>query len=296
MSKFVTTLLVLVLLGGGFFVGDYIKNDSDFSLPENTQEALNDIGEIVAVKEEGGDVPEETFSLPEPLVTLFDFGDPNADLTVGGVFAWTNIQRANNGLPPLLLDETLSVGAEIKVDDMFTNQYFEHVSPSGVGVDGIMEQAGYNYLSVGENLALGNFENDEALVQAWMDSPGHRANILSDNFTEIGISVKRGIYEGRETWLAVQEFGRPRSDCPFINSALANQIENNKFELNELASTLDSLQAELNSFSPKRGSAYNQKVEVYNGYVATYNDLIAQTKQLTNTYNAQVRAFNECIQ
>ena len=61
---------------------------------------------------------------------------------------------------------------------------------------------------------MGNFKNDQDLVSAWLNSPGHRANILNTRFTEIGTAVLKGFYEGREVWMAVQEFGLPLSSCP----------------------------------------------------------------------------------
>lgn len=296
-SLFTTALLSIVLVGIGYGVGGYIHNES-FSLPDySVRKDAEKPTQIGIENEPLSELPRERkHILPDPLVSFLENADESGNLTIGGIYAQTNVRRAEYGLAPLLLNETLNIGAEIKVDDMFTQQYFEHVSPDGVDVGGVMDQVGYDYLSVGENLALGNFKNDSALVDAWMDSPGHRANILSDTYTEIGISVKRGEYNGRETWLAVQEFGRPRSDCPQINSSLATTIEKNKSKLSELSKTLDNLQGELEAFTPKRGSAYNQKVEVYNEYVAMYNKLLDATKSLIATYNSQVQAFNICIQ
>ena len=96
---------------------------------------------------------------------------------------------------------------------MFEKEYFEHKSPSGIGASDIAHDVGYEFILVGENIALGNFDGDEALVQAWMDSPGHRANILNKRYTEIGIAAEKGLYQGKMMWLAVQIFARPMSLC-----------------------------------------------------------------------------------
>ena len=58
-----------------------------------------------------------------------------------------------------------------------------------------------------------------------MASPGHRANILNSRFIDIGVAVKEGEYQGKETWLAVQEFGEPLSDCPSPSTDLRFQLK-----------------------------------------------------------------------
>src|SRR3989338_8052144 len=82
----------------------------------------------------------------------------SAVLTEPGVINWTNAQRKDNGnLPPLKENLILNAAAEAKLKDMFKNQYFEHVSPAGIGPGELVESAGYEYIASGENLALGNF-------------------------------------------------------------------------------------------------------------------------------------------
>lgn len=146
-------------------------------------------------------------------------------LTRAGVFTETNRHRAVSDLPALAANTTLDRAAQAKVNDMFTQQYFEHVGPDGRGPATWVDDAGYRYIRVGENLALGNFSSDAALVQAWMDSPGHRANILHTGYSEIGIAVGRGNFEGQSTWLAVQTFALPQSACPTPDAKLAGEIE-----------------------------------------------------------------------
>jgi len=182
-------------------------------------------------------------------------------LTQEGIILHTNAERAKNGLPALKESLILDVSAQVKVENMFKNQYFAHDSPAGLGVGDLAESAGYDFLIIGENLALGNFENDQALVQAWMDSPGHRANILNANYQEIGVSVKVGIFEGKTTWLAVQHFGKPVSACPEPSAALKAEIKNSQNQLAEIEKTLENLRAELQAISRRNREDYNQKVE-----------------------------------
>lgn len=216
-------------------------------------------------------------------------------LTKEGVYVYTNNARAQNGgLPALLYNTTLEQSAQLKLADMFAKQYFEHVSPSGVGPSDLAKTVGYEYVVVGENLALGNFENNAKLVDAWMASPGHRANILNVHYQEIGIAVGKGMYEGRETWLAVQSFGKPLSSCPAITVATKTTIENNNKQIAFLKGELDAKKAQLES-TPPHNPSYNVVVGEYNALVPTYNALVEATRILIAQYNAEVQAFNACI-
>lgn len=103
--------------------------------------------------------------------------DTEVSLSNSGILAETNSERARLGLSPLRISSNLNAAATLKVIDMFARQYFEHTSPTGVTISDLSESVGYDYILVGENLALGNFSSDAALVAAWMGSPGHRANI-----------------------------------------------------------------------------------------------------------------------
>jgi uncharacterized protein YkwD len=216
-------------------------------------------------------------------------------LTKEGVFLYTNSARAQNGaLPALLYNTTLEHSAQLKLADMFAKQYFEHVSPTGVGPSDLAKTVGYEYVVVGENLALGNFENNAKLVDAWMASPGHRANILNVHYQEIGIAVGKGMYEGRETWLAVQSFGKPLSSCPAITTATKITIDTNNSQIAFLKNELDIKKALLES-TPPHNPSYNVVVGEYNALVPIYNTLVEATRILIAQYNAEVQAFNACI-
>lgn len=109
-----------------------------------------------------------------------------------GVFELTNQERAKHGLAPLQVDEPLSKVAREKSRDMAQNRYFDHNSPVHGSPFDMMRANGITYRTAGENIAKGQ-QTPEAVVQAWMDSPGHRANILNDSFTHIGIGyVEQG--------------------------------------------------------------------------------------------------------
>lgn len=237
---------------------------------------------------------EKDISLPPPLRSERDYSD--TFLTRSGVINWTNTQRAQNGLPPLTENFRLNNSARMKTDDMFAEQYFEHVSPSGTDVSDLAQNAGYEFVMIGENLALGNFKNDADLVQAWMDSPGHRANILNTRYKEIGVSVVRGIFEGKTTWLAVQHFGLALSTCPEPDSELKKTLTEYDSRIDTMRVQLDTLKNEMaEAKRPRDNDAYNQKVDEYNVLVKEYNALLDELKNLTLKYNSQVSVFNRCV-
>lgn len=220
--------------------------------------------------------------------------DEEGALTRMGIFALVNAERTKEGLPPLSYNATLSAIAEVKALDMITREYFAHESPDGVDVSGLAERYHYDYINVGENLAMGDFVSDADVVRGWMNSPGHRANILNPLYTEIGIAAVYGRSEGRMMWFAVQAFGRPASLCPQPNDPLAAEIKLYEAQLSTMETTLATIREELSSGRLDR-SAYNAKVDEYNALVETYNTLITTTKEAIARYNASVEAFNACI-
>ena len=98
----------------------------------------------------------------------------------------TNQERAKYGLKPLAIDYELSRVAREKSRDMAVNNYFDHNSPVYGSPFDMMRSYGINYRTAGENIAKGQ-RTPQEVVNAWMNSPGHRANILSADFTHIGV-------------------------------------------------------------------------------------------------------------
>ncbi len=279
-KKIAAATLILIGLIVGLFLG----------WPEKIQKWLGstDFGSRVISY-----TSEENF--PAPLRGLLD-SSAKSYLTKQGVIDETNKQRANNGNTPLHENARLDKAAEAKVDDMFAQQYFEHKSPDGKMPADLAHAQGYDFVVVGENLALGNFENDKALVEAWMNSPGHRANILHSSYQEIGVAVKKGQFEGKTVWLAVQEFGTPLSNCPGADLSLKAQIDTNRANIAALQSSLSQEKADLNSNRYSNREEYNAAVAVYNNNVNKVNALINETQKLVTQYNSSVNQFNSCLE
>jgi uncharacterized protein YkwD len=103
------------------------------------------------------------------------------------IVAAMNRERAAKGLDPLHLESRLSLAAQDRVGDMLDKRYFDHVSPDGISPFVWVKARGYSYRVIGENLALG-YRSGPAVVTGWMNSPGHRENILQTSFNEVGIA------------------------------------------------------------------------------------------------------------
>ncbi len=119
-----------------------------------------------------------------------------------------NKDRDDVGLGGLTANPILENAARMKAEDMAEHGYFAHTSPAGLNPWYWFYRAGYDFVHAGENLAV-NFVDSDDVADAWMDSPGHRANILNGNFTEVGIAAVPGTYKGKKTIFVVQLFGTP---------------------------------------------------------------------------------------
>ena len=121
----------------------------------------------------------------------------------------TNEERLSMNLSELKNNQNLVLAAQMKANDMAEKSYFSHVSPDGKQPWYFLTQAGYDYEVAGENLAV-NFVDSKQVHEAWMESPTHKANILKDNYTEIGIATAKGQYKGRDVIFVAQFFGKPK--------------------------------------------------------------------------------------
>lgn len=215
------------------------------------------------------------------------------NLSVNEVIVLTNKERTVRGLKALTVNEQLQIMAEVKAKDILAQQYFDHVSPEGRSMVNLAKDAGYSYTLIGENLALGNFGNSVALVRGWMNSPGHRANILQTKFTEIGVATVTGTYKGKIVWVGVQEFGRPRTACPAVPEAERAAINTEESRLNDLDKQLRALRKAVNDATT--GAAYNEAVEIFNEHVREYNIASNALRGRVAAFNVKVNAYNRCL-
>jgi len=107
------------------------------------------------------------------------------------VVTLVNQERAKAGLKPLASDPALTAMAMDKAKDMYNNNYFDHNSPTYGSPFDMMRSYGIRYTYAGENIAKGQ-RNPQEVMNAWMNSPGHRQNMMSPNFTKIGVAYYNG--------------------------------------------------------------------------------------------------------
>jgi len=150
----------------------------------------------------------------------------------------TNLNRKTSNVVALQTNPLLEAAARLKAEDMATRGYFAHTSPDGTTPWNWINDVDYRFVAAGENLAV-NFVNSDDVTNAWMDSPGHRKNILNGNFTEIGIATAKGEYKGKETTFVVQFFGRP---APRLAQA---EIEDETTSVTEAVSVEESVEKDV---------------------------------------------------
>ena len=290
-------LIVLIIAGLAFGAGIYFKdnfikfyNISNEQVQTQVQQQTQNfqktnIGSVVSK------VGKEILA-PTPL----NIGGKNNQITLlqSKIISETNLQRQENGnLPALKENYQLDEAASAKANDLFLNQYFEHISPTGIDPGKLVQNFGYEYIVEGENLILGNFSSEKEIVQDWMNSPEHRANILNNRYTEIGVAIIKGTYKGETVWIGVQEFGFPLSACPAPDSSLKDEIDSNNIQLDTLSAQINTDKNQID-MTTQDSPAYNQMVNDYNQLVSQYNALAQATKNLVAKYNNQVNVFNNC--
>lgn len=305
-SIFIGLVIVLVILAGGlsyvyqtFTTAEITEPiQPELDEPENTTDEVLEQSSLVnkpsSINEINSDVlpissnktsPKETIP-GQPLAQIKNETSTGTGPESVGVVSWTNVKRLENGLQPVTSDSALSEVAEFKLNDLISQNYFAHVSPSGAGIGDLASQFSYSYSIIGENLAYGDFANSRELVQAWFDSPGHRENILNANFSKIGVAVRKASFQGGNYFVAVQVFASPARICPVPDDRLKSEIQSKTAEVRNLNFEMQELEPTLESQSD-----YN----AYNEMVSTHNNLVHIIEALVVEYNLQVKKYNNCV-
>lgn len=162
------------------------------------------------------------FIMAQSALTLFHQVNPGvlgyaSMISPDTVIELTNQKRIAEGQQPLRESKALDEAAAAKAADMIARSYWAHNAPDGTEPWSFILNSGYSYLHAGENLAR-DFSNPGDVVEAWMNSPSHRANLLSSKYKDIGIAVIDGKINGVETTLVVQMFGTVQSAAPTTTS------------------------------------------------------------------------------
>lgn len=175
----------------------------------------------------------------------------------------TNEYRKEKGLDVLVRNEELMKSAMNKAIDMRDQKYFAHISPDGIELWNLVQQTGYNYSIIAENLAEGFFSAED-VVNAWMNSEGHRANILSVDLEEIGVAfLEIKNKEDIKSYVLVQHFATPQKEireeaevrvvCEKKLKKNCKKIDDKKEEYRDLVNKQEREieKAEANGFSKK---------------------------------------------
>jgi Uncharacterized protein with SCP/PR1 domains len=169
-----------------------------------------------------------------------------ASITPDRIIALTNDERAQVGLNTLTINDQLTSAAEAKAQAILDNQVFDHTI-NGRKFSSWIRATGYQYEMVGENLAI-DFVSSEGVVRAWMNSPEHRANLLENSYTDVGVGIAEGKFQGENTIVVAELFGDPLYKNPPIPANIS--------KLNEHLLPWDK-----NSYAPARHLSF------YNGFL-----------------------------
>lgn len=134
-------------------------------------------------------------------------------MSSGEVHSLSNGQRQAVGVGILEWNDKLASAAHAKANDMFAKGYWSHTSPDGLTGWDFISSSGYSYQLAGENLAK-DFSNSSGVVNGWMNSPGHRANLLNGNYTQEGVAVVSGNLSGQQTTIVVALYALPTYVAP----------------------------------------------------------------------------------
>ena len=184
--------------------GDQGSNNPDINIPETTT-----AGNIAPETTTPGNTVPETTTKPNagerptgetpttvPETTTKKENDSSNGSFAEQVVQLVNKERRKQGLKELTLDKSVESAALIRAKEIEVS--FSHTRPNGSSFFSVLKENGINYRSAGENIAWGQV-SPEAVMQAWMNSDGHRANILNSGFTKIGVGYYRNS-SGRNYW------------------------------------------------------------------------------------------------
>lgn len=149
---------------------------------------LADAGAVSAAAFEALGIPLDTSEAPDTPAAPEDGGnqEPDPALQIQAVVDLVNEARAAEGLDPLTLDEDLTAFAMVRAAEL--EDSFSHTRPDGRKCFSILDDGNYPYWQAGENIASG-YRSPESVTNGWLNSPGHRANIMNENFHRIGVGV-----------------------------------------------------------------------------------------------------------
>jgi len=271
-SKIISYILILVIfISGAYFLPSYLEERGFIKkVSTEVQEIKNDTEDFISEAKISAPLEQSEFEKTASYENV-DCNNFENNIFTKDMFERINSDRIINGKKTLAWSSSLCESANLKSQDMNNNNYFEHNSPSGITPWYWVKKVGYRYTFVGENLAL-NYFTSESAHTALMNSPGHRANILNENFTEIGINYVRGKLNGEDAFFVVQHFASPAPEKLEIKYV----CETKKAEKNlkELKNTKDKIEKYLNDAEDKKTQLENagQSTKEADNYINDMED------------------------
>lgn len=273
-SFFARVILITLFLSGGLFIA-FLIYDS------NEKVSLN---KPTSIKNE-----------ISPSVSINSVTYTNKDITIDKLIELTNVERKKAGLRELNHNLLLDKAASLKLEHMIENNYWNHFSPDGVTPWSFILKAGYNYEYSGENLAK-DFYSSKNIVNAWMSSPLHKENILSTNYSDIGIAIKEVISQGKKSILVVQMFGTPLSQ-----NAVTTRPN---ISLNDVTTFLNNIRNSRDSWITAKGTVddtklntlldlFNRQISFLEHLESKFTQGQALSQDDVNLWNAAVQMSNE---
>ena len=269
----ITSIAIAIFFASSFF----FKNSSELPISlENSTNDKNDIirNEEAQVVDDNNNETKEFQGTEEDIIKLI------------------NNSRHEQGLPDLVQNEKLSVSAMKKAGDMEAKQYFEHVSPDGLQPWFFAEEEGYDYKNFGENLAEGFF-SAESVHKSWMESSGHRDNILSEEFSEVGVAILGFEQNGLQSFLVVEHFGTQFEPEESIKITCSTKLqihcidaEKKKTEVKHSIETQEELLKKM-----KKEEAGNDSI---NKVQENLNKLNGMTKEIDSYLDKCENLFDKC--
>lgn len=186
------------------------------------------------------------------------------NMSISGLLQETNEERVAGGLGNLTLNSKLNNAAQAKANDMASRDYWSHNTPEGDAPWVFISNADYDYKTAGENLAYGFDSSTEAVI-GWMNSPGHKANIMNTGYTEVGFGIADApSYQGTgEQTIVVAMYASPQ-----VLAAAAPATQNTP-----------SLQSTVSSPTPTRVPAATEPVPAPKEEINTTPAALAEEKQ-----------------
>lgn len=230
-----------------------------------------------------------------------------ANLNTLNIITEINKIRTNYGLAPLTENPKLDIAALLKAQDMIENDYFNHYSPEGKTPWDWISSVKYNYKYAGENLAL-NFFNDQETVQAWLDSPSHKENILNPNYKDTGVAILSGVTSTtkEQRTVVVQMFGTEKSnvvksmpvksiDTKVITSTIPSTTTTKLITTTTIATTTTTIMKIVNAIdnsNDKRKDIKENEVTLLKNIAPVLNQ---QSEQNNKTASLSLQIVNDVV-